>query len=269
MNHDKICNAITKDSNDDFDALYRLLYARGFLVEKDEKGIVMSDNAYDESRSMRNPSEHSDLPSDWRTLIQAMGNMIHIEEDHIVSCTDQFSREHPYDVLFCEKIGFESLWFLYKSPLNRFKRITAFPAKLMTMELEPFVAMYVKAVSAIQLETILSCQGHVDKQDCPLYITFANHFYTAFHNALWATDTVLRDLGLIWRTSKNEISIKLNGETADDIYVNVIKAGQYIYENRINIREMRKTIANQLTKDDENLSVEDLTKRMITLIEHI
>lgn len=48
-----ILNELLADTKNDFDAIYQLLYARGFLLERQEDGITMSDNAAGSTKNYR------------------------------------------------------------------------------------------------------------------------------------------------------------------------------------------------------------------------
>lgn len=277
-----ILDSITVNSKDDFDALYRLLYARGFLVVKDNKGVSLCecDNAsghqyYGPVLNKADCSCWQDLLRAWEDQIQGM-NGIQIEGNRIIACTDQFSPKGTYDDLFVheEHVDDDTVVNSHPSPLDRFKH--PIPAKLKPMELDPFVAMYVNALSAVGIETVRSCQGHADKEEKPLYIEFANKYFMAFHNALWKTveiwanDKELPGIGLKWRRkAKNKLMLELTVKTADDIYLTVIIAGQRLYENRVKIRAVRKDVADRLTEADDELTIQELTKKMIDLIKNI
>ena len=292
MNHDKIRNAITKDSSDDFDALYRLLYARGFLVQKDAKGIFIgeSENVSGYNRPSSNRADcfsWQDLLGNWRETLQPMNGMIHVEGDRITACTEQFSIQQIYNDLFTKEIHLVDDTVITSDSFLRYFQMPQ-PAILKPMVLDPFVALYVNVMNEIEIETSRSCQGKVGHSGDPFYIDFANCYFVAFHNALWETeafwsiDTILRDINIKWRTPNNcklgsffvRASIQLTDETVDDIYVNIIRAAQYLYENRDGIQKLRLSVANdkELRKYDEESTNEgqydtkNLTKIMVELI---
>lgn len=99
-------------------------------------------------------------------------------------------------------------------------------------------------------------------------IELAGKYHAAFHAALWAVDDVLKRFDLPWRPSQPEtaVEIRYSTKTRQNIFVGVIRAGQYIYENRLRFRTLREQIVHGITKDDDDMNLEELKQNMIDII---
>jgi hypothetical protein len=271
-----IFGVIAEGASEPLELLCRLLFTRGFFVERDEKGIVISDNAYDEARAwgVRNKKR---AKSDWKDLLSLVGKMVCLDEEdgsRIVACKDNFSPERVYKKLFTEnaRIACEVVWYDYIFKFNRFRR-EGFPAKLRTIDIEPFVALYVKACGAAKIVTLMSCQGHLDDQrfhrDDLLSIDFVGEYNGAFHKTLWEVDENLKTMDLHWKHSGYIVYIQLEKSNVDKIYTSLIRAGKYIYENRDKIREMKALVVKEMTKNKgyQELEGEALTNMMKDVLE--
>ena len=223
------------------DALHRLAYARGFLVEWRGDDIVMNDD----------PERSRARIADWNDLLYLMGDMVNTDDtrNRIVGCTDSFSVEAACSRLFEQKTCERSEYGQDAS--LRFYKATGFAMNTdpLTMELDPYVAMYIKALSAVGIITNCSCDGHGyhddtygyrDKNATLLFETM-EAAHTAFHAALWATDEGLKRFDLPWEYYGDvRVQIEYDPQTMQRILYDVICAGQYIYENRVRLRALHE-----------------------------
>lgn len=271
-----ILDKIIAGSKDDFDMLYRLLYARGFLVERQGNDIVLSDNAEGFNGSHESGKIKWRPDSDWNYLIYIIENLFNVEGYRIVSCTDRFSAEHAYSFLFqTNRMWGEQLYGTMDRSFDFFKT-SVFPKKIPVHALEPFVAMYVKALSSIKINSLMSCNGHeydVYGKSNALWIVLGGICHSAFHAALWEIDEGLKQFKLPWKcgpinwTRGNaSILIDYDRETITDVFADVIHAGQYIYENRMRFRVLRECVGYEIRECDTNLNFDALTQKMIDII---
>jgi hypothetical protein len=279
-----IFSDITKDASNSLDILSHLLFARGFLVELTDAGIIMSDNAYDESRSveyniqLKQYKKQPRYNSDWKDMLEIAGDMIEVDGEHIISCNNNFRASTLYYKLFLDKprIGFEVGWYPYWARFSHFKRHRFF-SKVRTVLLDPFIALYVKALGSLTLATVMSCQGHVDEGYSEAFVQFAGRYDVAFHEALWMTDSCLRQIhSLIWHTRHSENSsglyICLNKRASNDtIYASLIRAGRYLYEHRVEIRNKKNHVADVMAKSEklQELNGSDLSSKMVQLVNEV
>lgn len=258
-----LLNTLLEGTTDPMDSLYRLAYARGFLVEQQGNDIVISDNASDCSRAKDLPTDRSD----WDDLLCQIKGMVEVRGNRIVSYTDKFSANKTYERFFVQNdhISYETVNMNYRATYEFFKKSES-PAKVLTLELEPFVAMYVKALSSIKIHTFESCQGHDERPS--VKIRLAGKCHAAFHEALWAVDDGLKRFELSWNPSQMEtdMAIHYNTKIRQSIFAKVIRAGQYIYEHRFDFRSLRERVGHAITKDDAEMSLDKLTQKMSDII---
>ena len=275
-----LLNTLLAGVTNPMDVLFRLAYARGFFVEWQGNDIVMSENAWDAFKNLRRGQRPPYRSSDWLDLLAIMGDIVHSQGDRIVDCTPKFSIEKTYRRLFIE--GFRPqrsmcpIWGgEYESRFEFFKK-SGFPAKICTLDLEPFVAMYVKALSSITIPTATSCQGHDNESSWfgrnELGVELKGKCHAAFHAALWMTDDGLKQFALPWESGHRyigsfiNITIRYDLQTMASVFSEVIRAGQFIYDNILRFRAIREWIGHEITESDANLNQDELVQKMIEIV---
>ena len=287
-----LSGALLEKTTSPMNRLYRLAYARGFLIKRQDNCIVMNDNAHETQRS----ESCSEGFSDWDELLHLTRGMVNVDQGRIVSCTDEFSAKKLYERLFEQKNRIENdvVRYDYQSSLEYFK--SECTTEIPTYHLEPFVAMYVKALSSINVRTTMSCQGH--ETSAEMRIELAGKYHRCFHDAVWAVDEGLQEVIdrtydnnapidgrwgkslVFWPAGDRPLSfitgmsintpqewvLRVAGSQRNNSVFKLIRAGQYIYENRTRFLLWRERIVNEISSEDAELDVQLLTKRMVDII---
>jgi hypothetical protein len=251
-----IC-AITNGRTDPLEQLYELLLARGFLVEYLPNGIGLSDNS---------------VPKlDFEGLMRVSGDLLKHDDNLLYGLADQAEISDVYNRLFTGMtyIGFETCCYTNVDEIKEFRR-QGFSQKVATTELEAYVSIYVKALSSLKIETIMSCNGHFDERrgiHSPMWVELLNHYNCIFHRLLYKKEIYLMNSGLRWHNRLGKLVLPLPVDRVNALYANVINCGKYIYSSRVRLREYRQILVDNLTKEDYELSDDDLFERMTTLLQ--
>lgn len=114
--------------------------------------------------------------------------------------------------------------------------------KIATYYLEPYVAYYVKAVSACGVVTCSSCDGNHNRKG-PIYIAVSYPF-TIWHEYIWRY-IVCRKFGKL--PCIGEKIDFYNLQSQKHVYQQVYEIADYLYRNRIIIRDIKKQTVNKFT----------------------
>ncbi len=106
------------------------------------------------------------------------------------------------------------------------------PKKVSVYCLEPFIAYYVKAVSACGVATCYSCDGNHPAGG--KVICGSNYPFSLFHKRIWLD--VCTKFGIV---GDIENGIPFDSDSQYDLYYKMYQAAQYLYENRMRYREMK------------------------------
>ena len=215
-----------------------VLKARGFLLEDGE--LALSDNSH------RHDATYLNLLLQRDRLGEVIDGKIFLRPDANV---EKIFYRH-------NRIGGEALCNGYG--WEKFVRDTYAP-KVAVSDLEPFIARYVKAISACSVNTWLSCHGnHLERNSQRILIDF-----TSKPDRLWHEIICKRLLdGRFNLNRDNEYSkIEFDKSTKWQTYIEINRAGKFLYNNRIKIRQIRREAARGIrTCMARRLSDEELTE---------
>lgn len=138
-------------------------------------------------------------------------------------------------------------WVYFKSRIHGYK--------VAAVGYEPYISKYLKATSSIGITTDFSCDAHHETSNKSIKIRFASRFDLYWHKLLH--ETIFRfegDPNFEWTydTNNNEhlwciknLSKDLDLVTMD--YVSLIRMGDYIYDNRIELRKLKSNFTNEIS----------------------
>ena len=214
-----------------------ILKARGFLLE--DAGLVLSDNSHRDDALYLN-----ELLTE-ANFGEVRGNKIFIRPDANV---EKIFYKDNFIGVVADSNGESWKKFVHNS----------FAPKISVRCLEPFVARYVKAISACGVATWCSCHGNHPNRN-KILIDF-----TAEPHRLWHEIICKRLLDKRFKFKWNHeytAAIYFNKRDKWKKYIELNRAAEFLYNNRIKIREIRREasdgISNSMTRQ---LSSEELAK---------
>lgn len=231
--------------------LYDILSLRGLLLESldEKKGIVISDNSLLVARHEEKTDK--DYLND---NIKPYGeiddnNLLHI--NNFPDFEEYINFLKPY--IF---IGYET------GPISNYKEISSFDnlknleygIKIPVANLETFIAKLVKSVSSIGLDTSMSCQGHENNN------YESKIFFYGCYNLIWffvIFDNFVKKVFNIkcnWTIENYDSSddawqtnvLKITNPDGDlkKQYFEIINVADFIYDNRLFFRRMKRHLQN-------------------------
>ncbi len=211
--------AIKERCSSDDEYAVELLKARGFLLEDEE--LALSDNSL--------------LPEDVDYLNQILrrGNLGEIKDGKIILFPDGNMEE----IFFMDnKIGITAS--LDKDDgWEKFIHYTYVP-KVSVGILEPFVARYIKAISACGIGTWYSCDGNHPEKKPPheIIIDFVSEPHRLWHEII-CTSYLSQRVSLDWDASYSRI--RITNKNKWRTYIELNKAAEILYNSRIELRRIK------------------------------
>lgn len=218
-----------------------LLKARGFLLE--DEGLILSDNSHKDDAKHLN-----------QLLIEE--NLGEVKDDGIII----FPNANVEKIFYKDIINGEAV--CYPESWKKFAH-NSFAPKVPVNFLEPFVARYVKAISACGVKTWCSCDGNHPTERNFQRIIVA---FTDTPNGIWHKIIFKKFLAERFKNLKiylNNECLKIIFEKADkwQTYIEINRAGKFLYDNRIKFRKVRRESSNRINNAmAKNLSSDELSK---------
>ena len=259
--------------------LYEILNMRGFLLEPfDEKNnIKLSDNSF--FGSGKNTYEIAD--NDFlKKRISSFAELNDNNELCIFRDTNMLdyvrfliNREHADDITrIGQETGPRSYNYNKLCSFDNLKNLE-YGLKISVSELEPFIAKLIKSVNSIGLDTSMSCQGHSEngyKSDV--------YFYGCY-NLIWFivvfekfVSRVLK-ISCNWTISQFDDSDDAWGSNVLTIthpdgdllsqYFEILKVADFIYDNRLFLRRMKRGLRKLNDNDVYNSAKIDMGSKNI------
>ncbi len=225
----------------DFDKVYRLLTSRGFLLDIIDGEITVSDNSHKSDEKNLNDilvksgigyTKNSKVifreEYDWKRLLNLY--------DKVDNVNDEVTRHNWSDC-----------WTYFVSRTHGYK--------VAAVGYEPYISKYLKATSSIGITTYFSCDAHHETLNKSIKIRFVSRFDLYWHKLLhesifrfednpnfkWIYNTTnSEDLGCIKKLSQDLESITMD-------YVSLIKMGDSIYDNRIQLRKLKSDFIKDIS----------------------
>lgn len=204
-------DAIKAKCSNDKEYAAEILKARGFLLE--DEGLILSNNSH----------------RDDATYLEEL-----LKETNLENIFYKNNR-----------IGYETR--TYPQSWRRFMSNKHAP-KVSLRILEPFVARYVKAISACGVATSKSCDGnHYPPERFQTVIVD----FSGKANALWHEIICKRLLAgnfdLKWELNGCRAEIKFNKMNKWQTYTELNRAAEFLYNNRIKIRQIRREASDGIS----------------------
>lgn len=225
---------------------YDLLKRRGFLIELTDKGLSLSDNSH---------------KNDWKYLDEIL------KEQKIGSC------QSLDQIVINGTADFKALTSLFSSRKQgsvgvgannrdhswRRLRNRNHADKIPVSWLEPYIAYYIKALSACGIYTGGCCDGNHPKVT-KMYIEFDGPVYRELHKCLWENQ-LSQKFNISWDKTFSKIDLRNDRHKQ---YEELFRAADYIYNHRIYYQNVRQRAAVWITRSvEKNSSHEELKNRFL------
>ncbi len=213
-----------------YDGVADVLWARGFLVERNDGVLIMSDNAHPDDQRLL----HDQLAGANLGIVQGGHVMLRdgVEPEdltHLFRCFDG-----------CEAFECPS-WSRWRNFRNR-----VHGPKVPVALLEPFVAALVKATNAIGVGTCSAGDGQ-GRQGL-------NVLFTGVYHGAWfevVLNAFLRNrlpLACEWQMNGSRLSINAGGRSLPHLYIEALSAAKALYDHRAILRGLKQTVARALDR---------------------
>ena len=233
-------NALKAKCSSDEEYAAEILKARGFLLE--DAGLILSNNSHEDDAVYLNAlltAESLGEMRDGKIVIFPGANVEKIFYSKIIGGSESF--------LACE-ITWEN-----------FIRNRCAP-KVPLILLEPFIGRYVKAISACGVQTHGSCDGnHPERgKEYGLYIEISCKPNIVWHEVICRRCLAER-FNLTW--SRGYSAIEFNAANKWQTYVELNRAAEFLYNNRLTIRQIRREASDAVgLKNARTLPSDDTAK---------
>lgn len=238
---EKFFQSIKDKCSNEEEYIAEILKARGFLLEDDR--ITLSDNSHRDDAVYLNKL----LTEENIGKVKA-GKIIIFDGKNIESIFYKDSR-----------IGGEA--FCDGETWKKFVH-NSFAPKISLRWLEPFVGRYVKAISACGVATWCSCDGNhpTEKKLQHILINFVSEPNELWHKII-CKKLLVKNFNLKFILNRRSLKFIFTKENKWDTYINLNRVGEFLYNNRVKLRQIRREASDGISlKDIKNLSAEELGK---------
>lgn len=244
MTKEDFFEKIRNESGNNVAFIIELLKLRGFLFEEKNNKHILSDNSH---------------MSDYRYLndLLVKYNLGEIVDRKIViydtNCTEFIQMEFREN----NQIGSPSCW--QNRDWRYFKR-REHGEKAAVSWLEPFIARYIKAISACCVLTVGSCDGNHPKKD-KMFIMTEGEGSITWHRLI-CEKCLVGKYDIDW--INNYTAMRFCTETKYATYYQVNKAAEYLYAHRREIRKIKDSALQGMSNSYlRNQSSEVIEKEFI------
>lgn len=219
-------DAIKAKCSSDEEYAAELLKARGFLLE--DEGLTLSDNSHPDDIKYLNSlltKENIGEVKDGKIVIAPSGNVEKIFYSNYIGGSES-----------CLARGITWEKFIHDS----------FAPKVPLMLLEPFIGRYVKAISACGVQTHGSCDGnHLGKHGRRILLEISSTPNIIWHEII-CNKLLYGRFKFRWHY---ECSATIRFSKIDKWikYAELNRAGEFLYNNRIKIRQIRREASSGIT----------------------
>ena len=221
MTRNEFFEKLKNESETNQDFILTLLKLRGFLIEKDRDKLYLSDNSH---------------MSDFKYLYDLLEKyeLGEIVNSKIVLYDTDCSKFIENEFRENNQIGGESCsvfrdWRYFRNREHGHKAAVSW--------LEPFIAHYIKAISACCVLTVGSCDGNHPGKNM-MFIMTEGAGSIPWHKLICEKCLVGKyDINWI----NDYTAMKFSPNTKYDTYYEVNRAAEFLYKNRIKIRNIKDT----------------------------
>lgn len=220
-------NAIHNNCFGEKEYLVELLKLRGFILDINDNEIMLSDNGH---------------KSDAKYLNELLNKykLGHVKEQNVI--INEVIDASLFEQEFKENISIGGEACIVTTDWRWFKH-REHGEKVAVEVLEPFIARYVKAISACCVLTAGCCDGnHPGKNK--MFLQLSGYGSVPWHMLI--CKYILRDkYNINW--INDYTAIELKPETKYMMYYELNKAAEVIYDNRIQIRSVKNKVLGEMT----------------------
>lgn len=239
---DRFFETLINSTADEKMRAIQYLLCRGFLLEKKGNQWYLSDNSHE-----KDISDINQILQKYKIGEINKRRLVIWDNTNVDILKDLFDCEYQKSF---ETVSNERSWQWFRRREHGYK--------VSTMDLEPFVALYVKAISACGIETYFSCDGN-NHRDFAIEIGMNGLPNVFWHKLIWVK--ILNDkFNLPWEKEYQYIGLDSNKFT---YYTELNRAALYLYDNRKLFRQMKKEVMSVLTPAKERTMTYDEIKNMI------
>ena len=219
-------NSIKNDCQSQEDYLIALLELRGFILEKKDGKVYLSDNGHKDDAGYLH-----------RLLIKyhlgyVSNNIVAFEDDIDASLFEmEFAENKTIAAEVCT-IATDWRWFRHREHGE----------KVPVEWLEPFIARYVKAISSCCVLTAGCCDGNHPGRD-KMFLQLSGHGSIPWHRLI--CKYLLEDKFEI-KWINDYTAIRITPDTKYDMYYELNKAAKVVYDNRIKLRAVKDKVLREM-----------------------
>ena len=247
---------IVEDCRSNEEAIIKILEARGFLFEKKDDKVYVSDNATSDDLEYLNEGfERYGLGSvsvgeiDSKNNIVPYTAIVKIDKRAVITDAIAFYRESGR---VCHEVQYGKV---------EWRKFAKFDhgVKCDLRKLEPYISYYIKAVSSCGVWTNFSCDGN--HPNGGKVIVGSYYPFDLWHEYLLKRFLTQFDVDII----KIQKGWDFTEDNQYDIYFSLYQASDYLYKNRLLFRSLKREImkefSNKMVRDSFDKDLEELFYR--------
>ncbi len=160
-----------------------------------------------------------------------------------------FTHEIPIDEF---RLNWKRDWY---GKFNQFMEIEALP-KIRVYDLEPFVARFTKAISAIGISTWSSCEGH---WGTPAYVIFDRKYHSVWFQTI-LNKFIKKKLELVcnWEWLDSRCTIRSPSKDILEMCLEIQEVAELIYNYRVSLKNVKKHMSSLLTNKHKSMNKKNL-----------
>lgn len=228
MNRAGFFETIRSACSSEREYVIEVLKARGFLLDETSDGLMISDN------SAKYDSRELDGLLKQYHLGHVSGDKVIIEN---TDCAELISTEFGGDYRRNYEAGYSTWrdkWTYFKSREHG--------CKVSALTLEPFIARYIKALSACGVLTWCSCDGdHQGRRGSQMIVEMEGDGSTLWHKLICDT-CIGRSFNIKFKFDRDVMLIRLSDKTKFLTYYKLNRAAEFLYANRQTLREIKRAV---------------------------
>ncbi len=269
---EKFVEKVTTGKSEHSDRFYEIFSARGFLLERDSGSDIVrlsKESHLDDCEFLdalqninykkiyKKPhfdSIEEDGKEDAVRYRHAYYDNIDtrlFDIDNIKYLHELFTHVIPIDEF---RLNWKRDWY---GKFSQFKEVAYLP-EIRVYDLEPFIARFAKAISAIGVSTWSSCEGH---WGTPAYVIFDRKYYRIWFQTL-LNKFIKKKLDLVcnWKWLDNRCTISSPGKDIMEMYLEIQDVAGLIYNFRDSLMNIKKHVASLLTSEHKKMNKKNLLK---------
>ena len=220
MTRDEFFESIKADCVSEVDFIIELMRVRGCLIDETPQEYYLSDNGHVLDEKYLN-----EIFRRYKLGCVENGKIVVLENTRSNQLLNEFSEKN--------RVSYPSCWDIWKG-WNCFKR-REHGEKVPVSCLEPFIARYIKAISACCVLTAGSCDGNHHRSR-KMFIIMDGEESICWHRLI-CEKCLVDKFDICW--DENFTAMHFTQKTRYDTYHEVNKAAEYLYRNRKVIRRIK------------------------------